>query len=310
MPPLFRLAPAPLWIALGWVYAFIATSSLVAMAIPSVRRSPAMRSPILGWWPVSVVGTLAVFFGPLPSVVVLALVCVGVYREALALLGLPPRLHRALWIAGVALAVAAHALMLVDGALATALALGLPVVIAPAAQLFTEGSAGFVRNAGGAQWVMLSTIGMFSFGARLATAEGFGPHGGPGAAFAFFVLVMLADALQWIGGKALGRTPLIPRVSPKKTWEGFLFGALGCAGAGALVAPPMMGLARPLGAALGATVVTLGLLGDLIASGWKRDAGVKDAGQVIPGQGGLLDRCDSILFVAPWFYALASLRRP
>lgn len=310
MGSLIHVAPWPLWIALAWVYGFIAVSSLVAMAIPKVRRSPALRAPVLGWWPVSFVGTLAVYFGPLPSVVVLAAVSVGVFREALALVALPPRLHRAVWAFGVALAVAVHALMLVDGALATTLAVALPMLVVPALQLGLEGSDGFVRSAGGAQWVMLSTVGMFSFCARLVTGDGGSAHGGQGAGFVFFVLVMMADATQWVGGKLLGRHPLIPRVSPKKTWEGFLFGVAACALVGASMAPSLMGASRALGAALGASVVTLGLLGDLIASGWKRDAGVKDSGAVIPGQGGLLDRCDSILFVAPWFYALVVSAQP
>ncbi len=310
MGTLVRLAPTPLWVALGWVYAFIAVSTAVAMSIPRVRRSPAVRAPILGWWPVSAVGTLAVYFGRLPTVVVLALVSAGVYREALALVGLPARLHRVLLLVGVALTALVHGLMLVDGSLATAVAVAAPLAVVPAAHLAIEGSAGFVRGAGGAQWVMLATVGLFSFGARLVTGDAGGPYGGLGAGYVFFVLVMLSDATQWLGGKLLGRRPLIPRVSPKKTWEGFLFGAAACALAGAFAVPSMMGLSRSLGAALGASVVALGLLGDLIASGWKRDAGVKDSGNVIPGQGGLLDRCDSILFVAPWFHAFVVATRP
>ncbi len=310
MGTLVRLAPTPLWVALGWVYAFIAVSTAVAMSIPRVRRSPAVRAPILAWWPVSVVGTLAVYFGRLPTVVVLAAVSAGVYREALALVGLPPRLHRALWVIGVALTATVHGLMLVDGSVATAVAMGVPLAVVPAVHLAMEGSAGFVRGAGGAQWAMLATVGLFSFAARLVTGDAGGPYGGLGAGYVFFVLVMLSDATQWLGGKLFGRRPLIPRVSPKKTWEGFLFGAAACALAGALAVPSMMGLSRALGAALGTSVVALGLLGDLIASGWKRDAGVKDSGNVIPGQGGLLDRCDSILFVAPWFYAFVVATRP
>lgn len=306
MMPMFRVAPGGVFWGLAWVYAFIAASSAVAMAIPKVRRNPALRAPILGWWPVSVVGTLAVCFGPLPSVVVFAAVSIALYREALALVALPPRLHRVLLVAGAGVALAAHAAMLVDGSAGTLLALGLPLLIVPAAQLTLEGSDGFTRNAGGAQWVMLSTVGLFSFCARLVLSDLGGPYGAYGAGFVFFVLVMLSDALQWLGGKLLGRRPLIPRVSPKKTWEGFLFGAVACAAVGAVMGPAMMGLSRALGAVLGASVVALGLFGDLIASGWKRDAGVKDSGAVIPGQGGVLDRCDSILFVAPWFYAFAA----
>lgn len=306
MGSLIHVAPWPLWGALAWVYGFIAVSSVVAMAIPKVRRSPALRAPILGWWPVSIVGTLAVYFGPLPSAVVLAAVSIGVFREALALVALPPRLHRAVWAFGVALAVAVHALMLVDASLATTLAVALPLLVVPALHLGLEGSERFVRSAGGAQWVVLSTVAMFSFCARLVVSDTGSVYGGQGAGYVFFVLVMMSDATQWVGGKLLGRHALIPRVSPKKTWEGFLFGVVACSLVGAAMAPSLLGASRALGAALGASAVSLGLLGDLIASGWKRDAGVKDSGAVIPGQGGLLDRCDSILFVAPWFYAFVA----
>ena len=310
MESLLRLAPTPLWMALGWVYGFIALSSVVAMSIPKVRSSPATRGAILGWWPVSIVGTLCVYFGRLPTALGLAAVSIGVFREALALVALPPKMHRVIWVTGVTLALATHALMLFDGAYATTLALAVPLVVTPAAQLAFEGSEGFTRNAGGAQWVMLATVGMFSFCARLVMGSAGGAFGGMGAGYVFFVLVMMSDATQWLGGKLFGRTPLIPRVSPKKTWEGFLFGMAACAGVGAFIGPRVMGLTPLLGAALGASSVALGLFGDLIASGWKRDAGVKDSGNVIPGQGGLLDRCDSILFVAPWSWAFATVARP
>ncbi|HND32561.1 MAG TPA: phosphatidate cytidylyltransferase, partial [Myxococcota bacterium] len=278
MSQLVSLAPLPLWMALGAVYGFIAISTAVAMAIPSVRRSPNMINPILGWWPVSIVGTLAVFLGPGPSVAVLGAVSTGVFLEALALVGLPPRLHRLIATVGVVIVMLVHLMMLVDGALATTLAWALPMLLVPAAQLFHEATTGFIRNVGGAQWILLATVGMFSFAARLVTGEVGGPYGGQGAAVVFFVLVMLSDALQWLGGKLLGRTPLVPRVSPKKTWEGFLFGAATCAAAGTLIAPPLMGLSVGMAAVLGASIVALGLFGDILASGWKRDAGVKDSG--------------------------------
>ena len=305
MMPLIQLAPAGVLRGVGWVFAFLATSSAVAMAIPKVRRSESMRNAILGWWPVSVVGVLAVLCGRLASVVVLSIVSAGVLRESLALLRLPARFQRIAWPAGVLLAALTHALMLYDGALATRVAFLAPLVVMPVVYLLTVGSEDFVRSAGGAVWATLASVGMFSFAARLTTGDVGGPYGGVGAAFAFFVLVMMSDAMQFMTGKVAGRTPLIPSVSPKKTWEGFILGACATGLVGALVAPSVLHQGRALGFALGASVAVLGLAGDLIASGWKRDAGVKDSGVVIPGQGGLLDRCDSVLFVAPWFYGFA-----
>lgn len=303
MRELVRPAPAFLWWAVSCVFAFIAAGSIAGVAVPKIRRSRATLMAILGWWPVSFVGVFAVLCGRLASVAVLSIVSAGVLRESLALLRLPARFQRVAWPLGALLAALTHALMLYDGALATRVAFLAPLMGMPVAYLVTVGSEDFVRSAGGAVWATLASVGMFSFAARLTTSVDVGgPYGGVGAAFVFFVLVMMSDAMQFMTGKIAGRTPLIPSVSPKKTWEGFLLGACATGLVGALVVPSVLHHGRALGFALGASVAVLGLAGDLIASGWKRDAGVKDSGVVIPGQGGLLDRCDSVLFVAPWFY--------
>src|SRR5207249_5341492 len=100
--------------------------------------------------------------------------------------------------------------------------------------------------------------------------------------------------------RAFGRRPLAGRISPKKTLEGaiggFLFGGLLLAVLGAWWLPTVPAALR---AALGVTVVALGITGDLFESMLKRSAGVKDSSSLIPGHGGVLDRIDALLFAAP-----------
>jgi phosphatidate cytidylyltransferase len=122
-----------------------------------------------------------------------------------------------------------------------------------------------------------------------------------------FVVTWANDTAAYFTGHALGRHKLFERISPKKTWEGFVGGVAGSV-AGALVVralllPASLGLVEAVGVGLGAAV--LGPLGDLSESMVKRAAGVKDSGRTIPGHGGLLDRIDALLFVAPWVYACA-----
>ena len=120
--------------------------------------------------------------------------------------------------------------------------------------------------------------------------------------------IMVSDTAQFYGGRWLGRTPLAPATSPKKTVEGALFGlAAGIALMLAVVTPGLDQSTIPQRALLGVAIVGLGIAGDLFESRLKRGAGVKDTSALIPGHGGMLDRIDSLLFAAPGFYLFLEL---
>lgn len=114
--------------------------------------------------------------------------------------------------------------------------------------------------------------------------------------FLVIFAIFAADTSAYFVGRALGRHPLVPAISPGKTWEGTMAGLLG--GLGATFALTFI-LGLPLGwgqaAILGALIVIFALAGDLAESALKRRAGVKDSGWLIPGHGGVLDRIDSIV---------------
>lgn len=126
-----------------------------------------------------------------------------------------------------------------------------------------------------------------------------------GLAWIFLVLAVswLGDTGGYFAGKYLGRHKLYPRVSPKKTWEGVAGGVL-LAVVGAqivrVVGLPVLSFAEA--AILGAVLCVSGVVGDLSESMLKRAFAVKDSGWIMPGHGGLLDRIDSVLFVAPLLF--------
>ncbi len=120
--------------------------------------------------------------------------------------------------------------------------------------------------------------------------------------------VAVSDSLQFYTGRMLGRRPLAPAISPKKTIEGAIGGAV----AGTLfmlLAGPSVFPAMPRGmlALLGLGMVVLGIIGDLFESRLKREADVKDSSSLIPGHGGVLDRIDALLFVTPAFVMAAGV---
>ena len=119
----------------------------------------------------------------------------------------------------------------------------------------------------------------------------------------FFLVIMCSDTGAYYTGRAFGRHKLAPNVSPGKTWEG-AFGGMAASLLAAAIAHYWFFPQLPLKVALplAALMNVLGVVGDLTESALKRGAGAKDAAQILPGHGGLLDRLDSLLFNAPVIY--------
>lgn len=116
------------------------------------------------------------------------------------------------------------------------------------------------------------------------------------------ILVWVNDSFAYLVGKNFGKQKLFPRISPKKTVEGFLGGLFFSGVASYFIAKFTGTLEFTYWLILSIIVSVLGTLGDLIESKFKRQAQVKDSGVIMPGHGGLLDRLDSIIFAAPFIY--------
>jgi phosphatidate cytidylyltransferase len=122
--------------------------------------------------------------------------------------------------------------------------------------------------------------------------------------------VVLSDTGGFVAGVFFGKHPMAPTVSPKKSWEG-LAGSMVAAGVGAsLLLFFLFDATLWQGAVFGLCVAGVSVLGDLAESLIKRDLGVKDMSNLLPGHGGIMDRLDSILFAAPTAFALFALFAP
>jgi len=138
----------------------------------------------------------------------------------------------------------------------------------------------------------------------------------PKILISIIVLIWTNDTFAYLVGKNIGKNKLFPSVSPKKTIEGFLVGMLFSIIAGILISkyyfvpkPHYQKMSIIIWAIIAVLVSVFGTVGDLIESKFKRMAGVKDSGKIMPGHGGILDRLDSIIFVAPFvflFYQILS----
>lgn len=155
---------------------------------------------------------------------------------------------------------------------------------------------------GAGTFVQLYITALGSFAVALTALDG-----GQWWTLAFILIVIASDVGAYASGLTFGKHPMAPRISPKKTWEGFAGSVLATVLAGVLLSVLMLGSTWQFGILFGLVIVATATLGDLAESLVKRDLGIKDISSWLPGHGGFLDRLDSILPSAAAAYALALL---
>jgi phosphatidate cytidylyltransferase len=162
---------------------------------------------------------------------------------------------------------------------------------------------GIIHSMSLLQWVLMLTVFGISHMAYLLSLpeiSGFS-SGGRGLLLFLVFLTEINDVMQFTWGKIFGRHKIIPKVSPNKTWEGFIGGVISTTAIGyflgfltPLTTPQLIFISFMIGLS--------GFVGDVVMSSIKRDIGVKDLGNSIPGHGGILDRIDSLAYTAPVFF--------
>jgi phosphatidate cytidylyltransferase len=162
----------------------------------------------------------------------------------------------------------------------------------------------FLRAAGTLHWGLMTMVFSISHVAFLLVLPEAKTTVAGGAGLVLFLVLLTEsnDVAQYVWGKLLGRHRIIPKVSPNKTWEGFIGGFLTTAGLSVLLAPWLTPLTVAHALIAGLLIGWAGFIGDVVISALKRDIGVKDSGALIPGHGGILDRIDSLTYTAPLFF--------
>jgi phosphatidate cytidylyltransferase len=187
-------------------------------------------------------------------------------------------LSYAAWVGGVA-------------GLAIATAIAIPLLLIRA---LLQGPEGFVAKATATTFSLLYLPFLAGFLILLAR-----PSTGFQRVMTFMVLVGCNDTFGYIVGVLLGKHPLVPKISPKKTWEGLAGSLVFTMIGGALAFEYIMDMHWWIGLTVGLMIVFTATCGDLIESAMKRDLSLKDMGTLLPGHGGMLDRLDSVVLSAP-----------
>lgn len=285
--------------ALGWV---LSKRSLSEGGRATVRN---LNERVQSWWLMCGVVIAALAMSKTSAVLLFGLVSFLALREYLTVTPTRVADHRTLGL--MFFVVLPYQYWLVHTDWYGMFAIMIPVyafILVPVVSVMHGESRDFLERSARNQWGLLVCVYFIShipmlLNLRIATL----PHGNAGLVLFLVIVSQGSDVLQYVWGKLCGRRPIAPKLSPKKTIEGFIGGVLSASALGALLHRlTPFGPARAFGVAL--VITLMGFLGGLIMSAIKRDRGIKDWGTLIEGHGGMMDRMDSLCFSAPIFFHL------
>ncbi|MGH7939993.1 MAG: phosphatidate cytidylyltransferase [Limisphaerales bacterium] len=300
-----------LWLA-GGVLAILVLASVTGWILSLRVKSNAGKATVKNlnartraWWILAGIFCIAMAIGGLGSIILFALASFLALREFITLTPTRPGDHRSLfWIFFIVLPIQYYLIAIKWYGLFSIFIPVYAFLLIPIRSAVSGDCERFLERTATIQWGLMVCVYCVSHIPALLSLNIPGYQGQNGKLIIYFVLVaQISDVLQYVWGKTLGRHKIAPKVSPNKTWEGFIGGVV-CAsliGAGLWRATPF----TPLQSGEMSLAITLmGFGGGLVMSAIKRDRGVKDYGTLIQGHGGVMDRIDSLCFAAPIFFHL------
>jgi phosphatidate cytidylyltransferase len=296
----------------GGVLALLILSSVVGNILKSRRETPASRntidnlnSRIRAWWKMCAIFAVSLLIGRTGSLVLFGIISFLAMREYMTLVPTHRGDHRTLFWSFFVIMPLQYYLIGIEWY--GFFAIMIPVfafIFVPTSIALAGDTADFLGRGAKIQFGIMVTVYCPSHAPALLILPIPGFQGHNARLLLYLVIVdQMSDVLQYVWGKLLGKHKIAWRVSPNKTWEGFVGGVVSATALGTALwwVTPFTPLQS---AGMSFTICILGFAGGLVMSAIKRDIGIKDFGVVIEGHGGILDRIDSLCFAAPVFFHL------
>jgi phosphatidate cytidylyltransferase len=297
--------PVPVMGAVLGVYAILVIASLLTAYLQKKTggAQQELAARVKSWWVMVTVFAVAVFIYQPLSAFFLALISYLGLKEYFSMIPTRKIDRVVLLIAYLAVPVQFYLAYQAQFGLFMVFIPVWVFLLLPTVMALQGETTGYIRAVGMVSWGLMMTVFTISHMAYLLfSGNAANPvAGGAGLLFFLVFIAQFNDVAQYTWGKLFGRNKITPKVSPKKTWEGFLGGVATSIVMGALIGPWLTPMDMLWGGLAGGIIAVAGFLGDITESAVKRDLGVKDAGQLIPGHGGILDRIDSLTYAAPIF---------
>lgn len=293
--------------AMGGIYFILIIASLIVFII--AKRNPAKdyRELVLKmktWWLIIVFFSVMVFFTTNIAIACIAFISFLALKEYFSLIPIRKTDRRVLFWAYIAVPIQYY---IIATGWYQLFIIFIPVYVflfLPFRMVMIGETKDFLASVSRIQWGLMITV--FSIGhiaCLLKLDPSKNPAGNRAGLIIFIVaLTQINDVAQYCWGKALGKSKIVPKVSPNKTWIGFLGGLGTTTILSVLIAPYLTPITFLSSIFIGALIGASGFVGDVSISALKRDIGVKDSGTILPGHGGMLDRLDSLSYTAPIFF--------
>jgi phosphatidate cytidylyltransferase len=293
---------------LAGIGGILVLATLIIEALVRWKREvdfTSLRQRIMSWWVMAGIFTLAMTLSDNVSISFFAFISFLAFKEFLSLIPTRRADRRVLFWAYLAIPLQFYWVYLEWYGMFIVFIPMYMFLLLPLRMVTIGQTKGYVKAAGTIHWGLMLTVFCLSHAAfLLVLRETHAPEASPGPGLVLFLVVLtqLNDVCQFIWGKSLGNRKILPKVSPGKTWAGFL-GGVATTTVIAWQAGPfltMLDAGQSIGAGL--IIGIGGFFGDVNLSALKRDLRVKDSGTILPGHGGILDRVDSLTYTAPLFF--------
>lgn len=297
----------PVHLGLGVVLTIVFLATAIVFILKRIHKNvdyKELSSRVKSWWIMIIIFSIALLSSPVVSVVFFGLISFLAFKEYVSIVPLRKADRRVLFwgymsipIQYIFVAQNQYGLFIVF----------IPVwvfFLLPFRLVLARQTEGFLQSVSCISWGLMITVFAVSHTAMLMQFPATEGHVAGGAGLILFLAILNQgnDVAQYVWGKSLGRHKIIPEVSPNKTWEGFLGGVVTTTVMAALLHSFLTPFSLFFAFFIGAIIAVTGFIGDVTISAMKRDLHIKDAGSLIPGHGGILDRIDSLSLSAPLFF--------
>ena len=293
-------------IVISLIFGILTFASLLFFIVGKVKPKAnlsELKARTKSWWFMASVFILATVVNTKISYIAIAFLSFIAFRELYSQLGFRDSDRRAVFWAFISIPIQYYLAYI---GWYGAFIIFIPIVmflILPLRLVLKGNTDGIIKSMSLLQWTLMLTVFGISHMAYLLSLpeiNGF-KSGGRGLLLFLVFLTEINDVMQFTWGKLLGKDKIIPKVSPNKTWEGFLGGLFSTT-----IIGYFLGFLTPLTdlqvVFISFMIAFSGFAGDIVISSIKRDIGIKDMGSSIPGHGGVLDRIDSLAYTAPVFF--------